>query len=206
MPLFRIQNKLILFIHIPKSAGTSMMSWLSKQAPENLYLKHRMPKLPLVPQHFHGELLNALFAPGFFDYSFCVTRNPYARALSEYNYRITRPRLANRILPKPSFDRWLGTTLRRYKADPYIFTNHIRPQHEFPIDGTEVFRLEDGLDRVKARLREQTGSTLPDEISRENTSRKSATKISEAQAALIYDFYKEDFERFGYDAESWREM
>jgi hypothetical protein len=206
MPIFRFQNRVILFIHIPKSGGTSLNAWLRTQAPENLYMKHRRPMLPLVPQHFHAELVDALFAPGFFDYSFCVTRNPYARILSEYNYRITRPKLVNQILPKPSFKAWLTTTFQRYGKDPYIFSNHVRPQHEFPIEGTEVFRLEDGLERVGARLQDLTGSTFPDEIPRHNTSEKSTTEITEAQADLIHSFYKTDFERFGYDPDSWREI
>lgn len=206
MPAFRIGDKLILFIHIPKAGGTSIKSWLASHAPENLYQKHRPEVFPCVPQHFHGELLDTLFAPGFFDYSFCVTRNPYDRILSEYNYRITRPKLRNKILPKPPFDRWLKGALTKYKKNTYVYSNHVRPQHEFLIEGTEVFRLEDGLRPLQERLAGLTGMELEDEIPTKNPSIKSETQISEDEAALIREFYAGDFERFGYDPESWRDL
>ncbi|GAA5075681.1 sulfotransferase family protein [Roseibacterium beibuensis] len=206
MPAFHIGEKRILFIHIPKSGGTSINAWLTSLSEQSLYQKHRPKAFPCVPQHFHGALLDTLFAPGFFDYSFCVTRNPYARILSEYNYRITRPKLKNRILPKPSFDRWLSTAFAGFARDPYMHSNHIRPQHEFLIDGTEVFKLEDGLDTLRAKLAELTGIALDAEVPRKNPSIKSVTTISEDAAEKIYRFYETDFEKFGYDKESWQSL
>lgn len=206
MPIYKIKDKTILFIHIPKSGGTSLKTWLSAHGEQSLYLKHRKDMLPLVPQHFHREYLDALFAPGFFDYSFCITRNPYSRILSEYNYRITRPTLRNKALPSPSFDRWLKSSLRKYQSDPFLFSNHLRPQHEFPIEGTDVFRLEDGLDAVRHRLGDLTGIQSDETIPRKNISKKSANSLTEAQADRIYDFYQEDFKRFGYDRDSWKDV
>lgn len=206
MPAFRIGTKLILFIHIPKSGGTSINSWLATQGPESLYQKHRPDDFPCVPQHFHGDVLNTLFAPGFFDYSFCVTRNPYSRILSEYNYRITRPRLKNKILPKPSFERWLKSALSAYSRDSYVHSNHVRPQHEFMIEGTEAFRLEDGLGPLRERLIQLTGIRIEEEIRTKNQSVKRETAISEQAAARIRDFYAGDFDRFSYNPESWRNL
>ena len=206
MPAYRFDDKLILFIHIPKAGGTSIRSWLASHAPENLPQRHRPEFFPCVPQHFHGEVLGPLFAPGFFDYSFCVTRNPYDRILSEYNYRINWPRLRNKVLPKPGFDRWLKGVLTKYKKNSYVYSNHIRPQGEFLIEGTESFRLEDGLGPLQERLAALTGIPLEEQIPTKNPSIKSATKISEYEAALIREFYADDFERFGYDPESWREL
>jgi len=206
MPAFRTENCLFLYFHIPKAGGTSIEEWLSGHAQRSLYQKHRPDAFPCVPQHFDGELINKLFAPGFFDYSFCVTRNPYARALSEYNYRITRPRLKNRILPKPSFKRWLRGTLSKYPGNRYIFSNHIRPQHEFMIDGTEFFRLEDGLGALRRRLADLTGIALGAELPRKNVSVKTSTTMPKDCAAMIRDFYAGDFERFGYDPDRWDDL
>ncbi|QBY01802.1 hypothetical protein E2K80_14610 [Rhodophyticola sp. CCM32] len=206
MPAFRFDGKLILFLHIPKAGGTSIEAWLSEQAPESLYQKHRPKVFPCVPQHFHGALIDTLFAPGFFDYSFCVTRNPYARILSEYNYRITRPRLKNKILPKPSFERWLNRAFSGFGRNPYVHSNHIRPQHEYMIRDTEFFRLEDGLDPLRDRLATLTGVILQADVPRKNPSIKTATAIPEAAAARIHSFYAKDFDLFGYDPDSWRDL
>ena len=206
MPAYRFKEKTILFIHIPKSGGTSLKNWLGDHAPQSLYLNQKMEVLPLVPQHFHSEILNALFAPGFFDYSFCVTRNPYARALSEYNYRISIPRLRNRVLPKPSLETWLRRYFNRYQSDHYLLSNHLRPQHEFPIEGTEVFRLEDGLQPLREKLCELTGIPMSEEIRHDNRSKKTRSNLTEANAELIHEFYARDFEVFGYEEDSWQDI
>jgi hypothetical protein len=179
---------------------------LGEGTTEALYLKSRTPEFPCVPQHFHAEILNKLFPPGFFDYSFCVVRNPYRRTLSEYNYRVTRPKLRNRVLPRPSFERWLRRSFREYSRNPYLYSNHIRPQSDFPIEGTEVFRLEDGLEPLRARLEEVAGFCLADDVPRANSSQKIVTGLSENAARLIRDFYARDFELFGYDPGSWPEL
>ena len=74
------------------------------------------------------------------------------------------------------------------------------------IEGTESFRLEDSLGPLQERLAALTGIPLKEQIPTKNPSIKSATKISEYEAALIREFYADDFERFGYDPESWREL
>ncbi|EBA13096.1 sulfotransferase family 2 domain-containing protein [Roseobacter sp. CCS2] len=206
MPAYRFGKELILFIHIPKAGGTSIKSWMSEHAPESLYMKDRRDMLPLVPQHFHKELLDALFAPAFFDYSFCVTRNPFSRTLSEYNYRITRPRLKNKLLPKPSFESWLRKSFARYEKDPYIFSNHLRPQHMFPIEKTEVFRLEDGLEPLQQRLAAMTGIAFAAALPHKNPSKKTVTAISDDAAGQIREFYAEDFKQFNYDPDNWSDV
>lgn len=198
MPIFRIGQKTILFVHIPKAGGTSVETWLSAHSGESFRLKHRDPLLPCVPQHFHGALMNLLFAPDFFDYSFCVTRNPYRRLLSEYNYRMSHRKRLERVLPTPDFPKWVRRTFRRYRRDPFVYSNHIRPQSEFPIAGTEVFRLEDGLERLQTRLADICDVPRPDGFPQANRSVKRETAIDPAVADEIYAFYREDFETFGY--------
>ncbi len=201
MPIFKLGQKTVLFLHIPKAGGTSVEAWLSAHSGESFRLAHKNRYLPCMPQHFHGELINMLFAPGFFDYSFCVTRNPYRRLLSEYNYRMSHRRRLERLLPAPDFASWVRWTFRRYRRDPFVYSNHIRPQSEYPIAGTEVFRLEDGLQRLQARLADLTGVLRPEVFPHANRSVKRETSIDPNVAGEIYDFYREDFVTFGYDKE-----
>lgn len=203
MPIFRLGQKNVLFLHIPKAGGTSIEAFLAEHSGESLRMKFNTLKLPCVPQHFHGALIETLFAPDFFDYSFCVPRNPYWRLLSEYNYRMGHRRFPWRHLPAPSFARWVRRTLARYRADPFVYSNHIRPQVAFRIAGTEAFRLEDQQEALMARLSAIAG-VAPQPLPHANASTPRATVIDAKTAQLIHAFYRDDFETFGYDPESYR--
>lgn len=203
MPIFRLGQKNVLFLHIPKAGGTSIEAFLAEHSTESFRMKFNTLKLPCVPQHFHGAMIEALFAPDFFDYSFCVPRNPYWRLLSEYNYRMGHRHFPWRHLPAPSFARWVRRSFARYRANPFLYSNHIRPQVAFRIAGTEAFRLEDQQDALLARL-SGIGGLEPRSLPHTNASTPRATDIDPATAKLIYAFYREDFEAFGYDAESYR--
>ncbi|SOB91563.1 sulfotransferase family protein [Rhodobacter sp. JA431] len=203
MPIFRLAQKNVLFLHIPKAGGTSIESFLSTQSGESLRMKQNHLHLPCVPQHFHGELIETLFSADFFDYSFCVTRNPYARLLSEYNYRMGHRHFPWRHLPEPGFARWVRWVFTQYRRNPYVYSNHIRPQSAFSIAGTEAFRLEDQQEELMERLSALAGveaAALP----RTNMSKQRATAMDPQTAKLIYDFYREDFERFGYAEDSFQ--
>jgi hypothetical protein len=202
MPIFRLGTKNVLFLHIPKAGGTSIEEMLSEHSSESMRMKYNTLKLPCVPQHFHGTLISTLFAADFFDYSFCVPRNPYWRLLSEYNYRMGHRPFPWRHLPSPSFSHWVTRTFARYRHNPYIYSNHIRPQVEFRLATTEAFRLEDEQDALVARLCEIGGLT-PRSLPHVNTSTRRITDISPETAARIFAFYREDFETFGYDADSY---
>lgn len=199
MPIFRIGQKNILFLHIPKAGGTSIEAWLSAQSSESFRLRRKNSFFPCVPQHFHGEIISLLFSPDFFDYSFCVTRNPYDRLLSEYNYRMSHRKRLDRLFPTPNFCTWVRRTFWRYRQDPFVYSNHIRPQSEFMIQGTEFFHLESGLEDVQRRLAELTGTALPDAIPTANRSTKRETVVDPEIAQEISNFYAEDFTKFGYD-------
>ena len=206
MPSFHVGTTRILYFHIPKAGGTSTETWLADLGDMDLYQKFRSPGMVCVPQHYHGAMIAERFAPDHFDYSFTITRNPYARILSEYNYRITRPKLRYRLLPKPGFAGWLRRAFRAYQSDPFIYSNHIRPQHEFRLPDTEVFRIEDGFAPLRARLSEVTGVALPDQVPHKNVSSKRVSRLTERTARRIHEFYAEDFRLFDYDPDSWREI
>lgn len=203
MPIFRINDKNILFMHIPKAGGTSIEQWLGGHGQRLFHLPRKRDDLPCVPQHFHAELIESLFGSRFFDYSFAVVRNPYWRLLSEYNFRMSHRPRRERIFPVPSFDRWLCKVLRRYRSNPYIYSNHIRPQVDFMVEGVEAFSLETDLPKLRHTLAALCQVDAPSEIPVTNRSIIRETRISETAARLVYEFYREDFERFGYPQDSY---
>lgn len=206
MPIFKIAGKTILFLHIPKAGGTSVEEFLSGYSQESFRMHHNTEALPCVPQHFHADLMAKLFAPDFFDYSFCVARNPYARILSEYNYRMQHRHRPYRWFPKPSFETWLRVTLARYRHNPYVYSNHIRPQAAFRLPDTRAFRLEDQVGELLGELAGLTGLDAPETLPHANRSKKGGAALSARSAEIIHSFYREDFELFGYDPESYRNL
>lgn len=198
MPIFDIGGRKVLFMHVPKAGGSSVEKWLSQFGGMSFHTGQNTLNLPCVPQHFHGELIETLFAPGFFAYAFTIVRNPYWRLLSEYNYRMSHRRRRERILPPPSFGKWASTWLRRYSGNRYAYSNHLRPQVEFLVPNIEVFRLEDELPQLQRRICNVLDVVSKEELATVNVSRVAEERIGPDTARLIYEFYREDFEAFGY--------
>ena len=89
MPIFTFDNLKLLFIHIPKTGGTSVEESVSGYCKTSLLL-HRVPDfLKNSPQHLTASNLKEIgFGPSLFDYSFAIVRNPYRRIESEYFYHL----------------------------------------------------------------------------------------------------------------------
>ena len=75
MPIFRINDKNVLFIHIAKTGGTTIERYLETYAPINMHGRGRKILRPypdtffggaLPLQHFHGALLETMFDFGVF--------------------------------------------------------------------------------------------------------------------------------------------
>ncbi len=198
MPILNFNDQRILFIHIPKTAGASLESHLRQVAKVGLFCgdfkKMRELKLPCSPQHFHLAILNSFFPRKFFDWRFTVVRDPMDRLKSEY--RMRRGIFADESLTFPA---WVGAVFQRYGKNPYVFDNHIRPQVEFVDDHVEVFRFEDGLDRVLDRVAERLGAP---EIASGDFHKQQHPRIEidcpPACAEAVGEFYRADYERLGY--------
>ena len=100
---FKINNKLILFIHIPKCGGTTIEKFLNrKQKNEEILLDHSIPNLEkLWGHHNYNHLQHLTFSQIFNDYQlshknqiknvdfiFTIVRNPIDRIISEANWQI----------------------------------------------------------------------------------------------------------------------
>ncbi|WP_068110348.1 sulfotransferase family 2 domain-containing protein [Tropicimonas marinistellae] len=165
MPILKHGNRLILFIHIPKTGGTSVEAYMRQKGPLSLYHPDLIDGLATTPQHLHAGMMDSLFDADFFDARFAVLRDPLDRLVSEFRWRARVPdpkyaRFGLRDLSRRgrflirgkkrflTFDEWVAYLLDRYPADPFIYGNHLRPQHEFLRGDERLFRLEDGLEPV----------------------------------------------------------
>lgn len=210
MPVFTRDSDSVLYIHIPKSGGSSIEHEASKNGWEESFsvrgkslneIKHYRSS----PQHFHERLLSEIFDFNEFDLVFTVVRNPFQRLKSEYYWQ-----KAQGITSKaPTV--WIARVIEEYSANKYIYDNHIRPQIEFipKSSNSKVFKLEDGaMEDVNSIFfrgnRRGALSDFLDSFRNKNIAKKSKKEVEverefNANKEIIFEFYKADFETFGYD-------
>ncbi|GFE52496.1 hypothetical protein So717_42490 [Roseobacter cerasinus] len=211
MPLIKIGETSVYFVHCPKAGGSSVEDYLDKQSYEVTLLdrawlrawkksegRHR----PLSsPQHMIWSEAEALLEKDP-DQIFAVIRHPVARLVSEFRYQKSYRNFKwlERRLGWMSFATWLRVVGIASKLMPHLYDNHIRPQTDLmPKSGVDLFRLEDGLDPVAAYLAQIDGSP-PGEMpqSLPSTDRRDAVP-SRQDLRFIHWLHRNDFERFGYD-------
>lgn len=206
MPIFLKEGRSVLFVHVPKTGGTSIERLFTRSGWKMRYRatarSHpgQFPLLRCSPQHYHGALLESLFHLDRFELTFLLTRDPVARFRSEYLMRNTRdPRT-----DAASVEAWANRFLDRYRTDPFVFDNHLRPQAEFSVPGSIAYRLEDGMDSVVADLNTRFDLGLDAEIPQSLHSAEragvssSAVEVSDSLRERLTDFYRIDYDRFGY--------
>ena len=206
VPVFTKHDRSVLFVHIPKAAGSSLERMFTRSGWDMALRETRKthPELMAVrrcsPQHYHAAVLQELFDVERFHAVFTVTREPVSRFRSEYlmrNHQDPRTDAA-------AVDAWAERVLAKRSRDPYTLDNHLRPQHEFVLPGSTVYRLEDGMESAVSDLNERfdLGLTpvIPQALSsvRRAGVSSSAIELSEDLQATLRSVYAEDFATLGY--------
>jgi hypothetical protein len=206
MPVFLRDGRALLFVHVPKTGGTTIervferSGWTTRllETPDT----HRdlLAVRKCSPQHYHADLLRSVLRLGRFEATFMMVRDPLARFRSEFLMRHSRePRT-----DAAAVEEWADQVFRRYRRNPFVLDNHLRPQSEFHLQGATVYRLEDGLDTIVEDLNARLGLDLDPTVphTMHGTQRaglpSSAVEVSPGLAARLTDFYAADYERFGY--------
>jgi len=209
LPGYLIDQKKVLFLHIPKCGGSSIESALAGQGQQFLYDrafhsgKDRFSQCSA--QHFHASAIDRLFPGDFFDFRFAVVRHPVDRIVSEYRFRRgLRPktrdvtRAAGLLVEPEDFEPWLEFALGHVGQYPFLFDNHLRAQVEFVDPRVAWFRLEDGLTTVMERLSDVLRCNVQLPEKRKQTSKGAEVAVSEQARARIEAHYAQDMDAFGY--------
>lgn len=206
MPVFIREDKRVLFVHVPKTGGSSVERLFIASGWKARYLDRKVGVgtanwlRRCSPQHMHADMLNLLFRLDRFDLVFMTVRDPIARFRSEYSMRHRDDLRTDSGL----VDAWTDQAFAKYADNPFIHDNHLRPQSEFRVAGAEVYKLEDGLDRAVADLRQRFGLELDEEIPHHMSRAKQSgipseqVQISAETDKRLRDFYRDDFALFGY--------
>lgn len=207
MPIFTKDGHALLFIHVPKVAGTSLERRFVKAGWKMTYRATRRTEgeafllRRVSPQHYHGSMLQDLFKLGRFDAVFTVVRDPIARFRSEYAFRHRRPGGDGSA---DTVSAWTETMLRDYEMNPFILDNHLRPQHEFLVPQADCYRLEDGLeaamDDLNMRYHLDLPTDFPHALKSDSPGQLASrdVELSPQTLARLADFYAKDFAHFGY--------
>lgn len=215
MPVFSKGKSNILFLHIPKSAGSTIekigsdLGWKEsfsirgKSLEEIKYFKASL-------QHLHAKPLESIFNLDQFDSIFTIVREPFSRFKSEYYWQRSQG------ITELPVDDWVLDTFEKYGRNGYVYDNHIRPQIEFLINGAQfqVFKLEDGgvesAKKIFLNLSEEPENIKPwakrlTSIFTSERKEKRSVKDPEIEASFakhyerIVKFYKEDYSTFSYE-------
>lgn len=206
MPIFRKAGVALLYIHVPKTGGTSVEDLFINSGWEVDFLDRGVPGWRILneyrrcsPQHYHSDILSSVLRLETFDHIFMTVREPEARFCSEIVMR--KPDL---IEPwNESTDEYVRNALRLVSGDPFLLDNHLRPQHEFYVPGASVHRLEDGLDAMVEWLRSKCDVDIPTEIpwstAREGSMPGSGVRVPEDLRRSLKSLYALDYRLFGYE-------
>jgi len=89
--------------------------------------------------------------------------------------------------------------LNKYKNNPFILDNHLRPQYEFIDENVEIFKFEDGIENILKHLGKKFNIRVPEKIDVKNRSKRDR-EVNFSLEALekVNKFYHQDFLLFKY--------
>lgn len=199
MPIDIIRN--LLFIHIPKTGGSSVESALNLH-PNQVDDAHEF--LSGTKDHLQHLTFSEISDRLEYDVvlkckPFCIIRNPLHRFYSEYKWRvkIKHPIVADKSIAEFAeylYMRKLNNTLKnechfRFQSD--YFFNDVGA-----IDTIKVFKLEDGMDKVEDWLLAECDISV--RIPHINKDTSKASDCSDYVDGLVKEIYKEDAIKLGY--------
>lgn len=205
MPLFTKNNIYILYVHVPKTGGSSVERLFRNNKWEMFYRDRGIepPYLNRIrrcsPQHMHLDMLQNIFDLARIDYTFMTVRYPVDRLISEYRMR-KGPQQGLTLAD------WFDQALKAYLKNPFCFDNHLRPQSDFWHPSFQVFKLENGYSQIIKELELRLNvdfehKKIPhvmhgDKMSGEIDKR--LIQITDSLKSRIELFYRRDFNLFDY--------
>ena len=195
-------EKKCIFIHIPKTAGTSIEQFLrekNKNDLEFIGLKNNRSM-----QHYRAIELKIQLGYIFnLYYKFSIIRNPYDRLLSEY-YWTPIPNVGYKYgKTKFEFLNYVTDVIKNNKIFENKYNDHFIPQYLFLYQGKkllvdQIFKYED-LEWVENYLKKKLN--IDNNLPFLNKSKLNIEKEdwNPRQKERIYKLYKPDFLIFNYE-------
>ena len=165
-----IEKYKTIFVHIPKNAGTAIKGLFNKDWDGGL-------KIPSIKINKHDTVHQIkLKAPELYDSfkKFAVVRNPYDRILSWYTY------LKGKDV---EFKNWLKNPVHK-----------LEPQHTWVDDTVEIIKFEN----LNEEINKFFGKEIDLPVVNKSDHKHYLTYYDKESLDIVYNKYKEDFEKFNY--------
>lgn len=209
MPYFELNGQNILFIHIPKTGGTSIGTYFSNKTKQRseynlISIKNKVNNVCLQHQLLHDIFNNNLkkfdttYILSKYNKIFTIVRNPYHRIISHLFFT----KKLNIDSTIDDCTKELVNRFDKYFNSEMCHDNHIRPQYEFIYDFTNN-KLYDNViilhqENLNEGMQDIGFTDFNIKVNNNKTSIDYNKFLSKINIDLINVFYDKDFEYFGY--------
>lgn len=190
------------FVHIPKTGGSSIITQLRKILGEG--------NICGFAGHCPASSAVVKWGREWFDkqFTFAVVRNPYDRFFSLYNFCMQTHKDPNYPEEEWPFGKWVEAMLVDKIREIIRGYNHIRPMVEWThMGGYQIVdyigRMEDlqgSWDEISRRIG-ISSTPLPKVNATNHEPYQDAYRKNPKAKAIVEEFFKKDFEIFGYSFE-----
>lgn len=209
MPLFRrYLYPTILFIHIPKTGGSSLENYFSKKYKQDLnfstlFGKNNFKfllKTSVTLQHLTFNQISMIKPCVSFSKIITIVRNPYDRIISELFFS----KFINKNTTCSEIAAIIKNLFYIYQFDNDILDNHIRPQYEFILNNNKNVLINNLIILNTENLTEQmhelgyTDFENTNNVNKQMNKNKYIQYLNKDSINLINQFYMQDFEIFNY--------
>jgi hypothetical protein len=200
MPIFEKNGRRVVFIHVPKAAGSSVEQLFKNEGWEMSFYKNSLDGNNVSPQHMTYQALSK-HVPDIDELiSFAIVREPFQRLVSEWRYQTEL--IESSKLEFNDFVRHLDCSLAENK---YYWDNHWRPQTDF-IDESidQVIKIDSMNESLLPFLRENEIMVDPviphtNKRKKKNTIHNQVSTVSDESKERILRVYGRDYAELGYE-------